>query len=333
MNKRQLGNTSLMVSEIGLGCMGMAEFYGSTNDQASLATLERAIELGVTFFDTADMYGVGSNEVLLGKALKPYKDKITLATKFGFVREAKTPYSINAPISLNGRPEYVKTACEASLKRLGVDKIDLYYLHRVDPNVPIEDTVGAMAKLVQEGKVRYLGLSEVNVNSLKRAHAIHPITAVQSEYSLWVRGPEEAIIPTCEELEISFVAYSPLGRGFLTNKLTSKDQLEKEDFRRLLPRFADENAFKNARLVQEFALMAKELRCTPAQLALAWILNKSPRTIPIPGTRHPKYLEENVGAASLHLSKDSMDKIDTLFSPKATSGNRHTDEGMKLMEA
>lgn len=310
----------------------MAEFYGSTNDRDSITTLERAIELGVTFFDTADMYGVGSNEVLLGKALKPYKDKVILATKFGFVREPKTPYSINAPISLNGRPEYVKTACEASLKRLGIDTIDLYYLHRVDPNVPIEDTVGAMAKLVQEGKVRYLGLSEVNANSLKRAHAVHPITAVQSEYSLWVRGPEETIIPTCEELKISFVAYSPLGRGVLTNKLTNKDQLEKEDFRRLLPRFADEHAFKNARLVQEFALIAQELKCTPAQLALVWILNKSPCTIPIPGTRHQGYLEENVAAASFPLSKDIIDKIDTLFSPNVASGKRHTDEGMKLME-
>ena len=276
MKTRELGNTSIQVSEIGLGCMGMSEFYGPTNNQQSLGVLQRAIELGVTFFDSADMYGIGSNETLVGQALRPYKDKVILATKFGFVREP------NAPISINGHPHYVKIACEKSLKRLGVETIDLYYLHRVDQNVPIEETVGAMAQLVKEGKVRYLGLSEVNTTTLKRAHAVHPITAVQSEYSLWVREPEKAIIPLCENLKISFVPFSPLGRGFLTNKITSANQLEEGDFRTLLPRFNGENAKKNAQLVQELENIAQEIKCTPAQLSLAWILKKSPAQFPFP---------------------------------------------------
>lgn len=279
------------------------------------------------------MYGTGKNEILLGKAIKPYRDKVILATKFGFVRESQsTGMTINgAAISLNGRPDYVKKACEQSLKRLEVDVIDLYYLHRVDPLVPIEETVGAMGQLVKEGKVRYLGLSEVNENSLKRAHKIHPITALQSEYSLWVREPEESILPLCEELKISFVPFSPLGRGFLTNKLTSGEDLEEGDTRRRLPRFSGENAKNNAYLVQQLALLAQKNNCTPAQLCLAWILKKSPTAIPIPGTRHQHYLEENVASASLKFQGDILNELDAIFIPNAAKGNRHTDDAMKLM--
>ncbi|MBX9804217.1 MAG: aldo/keto reductase [Alphaproteobacteria bacterium] len=326
MKNRQLGNTGVYVPEIGLGCMGMSAFYGPIDHEEVIATLLRAVELGVTFIDTADMYGNGANESLLGQTLKPYLDKLTIATKFGFVSLPPNPFY------LNGRPEYVKEACEKSLKRLGIETIDLYYLHRVDPNIPIEDTVGAMAKLVQEGKVKYLGLSEVNSQSLKKAHAIHPITAVQSEYSLWSRDPEKEIIPLCEALNISFIPYSPLGRGFLTNKLTSISQMGEGDFRSMLPRYEEENARKNGLLVQELTNIAETLKCTPAQLSLAWILKKSPRTIPIPGTRHRKYLEENVASASFDVSQDIMDQIDTLFKPEMIAGKRHTDDGMKLME-
>jgi aryl-alcohol dehydrogenase-like predicted oxidoreductase len=327
MKTRQLGNTSLSVSSIGLGCMGMSEFYGQIDEKEAFATLHRAIELGVNFFDTADMYGHGANEILIGEALKEYRHKIILATKFGFQQDPNNP----AARIINGRPEYVKAACDASLKRLGIEAIDLYYLHRVDRNVPIEETMGAMAELVKEGKVKYLGLCEISAETLARAHAIHPVTAVQSEYSLWVRQPEEKIIPLCEKLNISFVPYSPLGRGFLTKTLSSQS-LEKNDFRNLLPRFSGENAEKNSLLVDELVKIAATKHCTPAQLALAWTLAKSPRVIPIPGTKKRKYLEENTAASIVDLSKDDIAELDRLFHPNKITGDRYPELGMKLID-
>jgi aryl-alcohol dehydrogenase-like predicted oxidoreductase len=328
MKTRPLGNTHLQTSSIGLGCMGMSEFYGPTDDNEAIETLQRAIDLGVNFFDTADMYGYGTNEILLAKILKLYRSKMILATKFGIMRDPSHPRSR----VINGRPEYVKSACDASLQRLGIDVIDLYYLHRVDSTTPIEETIGAMSELVTAGKVRYLGLSEVSVKTLKRAHRIHPITAVQSEYSLWVRQPENEMIPICEELNISFVPYSPLGRGFLTNTITPKTPLEKNDFRNILPRFTGENAEKNHLLIDELTKIAAIKTCTPAQLSLAWVLAKSPRIIPIPGTKRRKYLEENVASINIQLTKENIVELDTLFKSEAIVGNRYPDEGMRLVD-
>lgn len=327
MKMRQLGNTKLKVSEISLGCMGMSEFYGQIDESEAIATLHRALELGVNFYDTADMYGSGANEELLGKAFKQHWHKIILATKFGIMRDPANP----AERKLNGRPEYVKAACDASLQRLGINVIDLYYLHRVDPEVPIEETIGAMSDLVREGKIRYIGLSEVSAETLQRAHAVYPITALQSEYSLWTREPEQTLLPLCEELQISFVAYSPLGRGFLTNKIASPQALDSSDVRRVLPRFVGDNFQHNQLLVEKLADLAKAKHCTSSQLALAWVLAKSPRTIPIPGTKRCHYLEENLAAASIELSAEEISALDNLFAPEHVHGERYTPAGMKTI--
>ncbi len=326
MENRQLGNTKLKVAEIGLGCMGMSEFYGTADEKESIATLHRALELGVNFFDTADMYGSGANEKLLAKAFKNHWNKIIIATKFGFVRDP------NQARHVNGQPEYVKTACDASLKRLGVDVIDLYYLHRLDKTVPVEETVGAMADLVKAGKVRYIGLSEVGPATLQKAHQVHPITALESEYSLWTRGAEKEMIPLCEKLHISFVAYSPLGRGFLTNKITSPDKLDDNDFRKANPRFQGNNFDKNLQLVEQLSQIAKKKNCTDAQLALAWMLAKSKNIIPIPGTKRRKYLEENIKASQVTLNQEEMDQLDQLFAPEAIAGERYTSQGMQTVD-
>lgn len=327
MKTRQLGNTKLKPFEIGLGCMGMSEFYGPADEHESIKTLHRALELGVNFFDTADMYGVGANEELLAKAFKNQWSKIILATKFGIVRD---PINHNVR-SVDGSKAYVKLACDASLKRLGIDVIDLYYLHRVDPKVPIEETVSAMADLVKVGKVRYIGLSEVSAQTLEKANKIHPITALQSEYSLWSREPEKEIIPLCEKLSISFVAYSPLGRGFLTNKIESAKDLEAGDYRKGNPRFVGDNFEKNHHLVEELNKLAQQKGCTAAQLSLAFVLAKSSNVIPIPGTKRIKYLEENVHAADIHLTTEELATLDKLFAPDAVAGLRYTEDGMKLL--
>ncbi len=320
MRNRMLGNGSLQVSELGLGCMGMSEFYGSTSESESIATIHRALELGITLFDTADMYGTGDNEELLARALTGRVEKALIATKFGIQRKKDDP----GFRAICGRPDYVRSACEASLSRLGVDTIDLYYLHRVDPAVPIEDTVGAMADLVAKGKVRYLGLSEASAATLERAHRVHPITALQSEYSLWSRDVEAEVLPACRRLGVGFVAYSPLGRGFLTSQI-DQSTLEPGDFRRLHPRFSGENLTRNRLLAQAVATLAAARGVTAAQLALAWVMAKGQDIVAIPGTKRVRYLEENVAAALLTLSAADIDALEAAVPTDSVAGTRYAD--------
>ena len=324
MEKKRLGNQGLMASALGLGCMGMSEFYGHRNDHESINVLHHAIQLGVTFWDTADMYGPFLNEELVGNALKGRRDKITLATKFGIVRNPENP-NVRA---VNGRPEYVQSACEASLKRLDVETIDLYYLHRKDPATPIEETVGAMSKLIEQGKIRAIGLSEVSAATLRKAHAIHPITALQTEYSLWSRDPEDEILQTCKELGIAFVAYSPLGRGFLTGQIKKFEDLAADDYRRFSPRFQGENFEKNLQLVSKIEQLAKQKNCTTSQLALAWVMAQGDHIFPIPGTKHIKYLEENAGSLKVILSADELKEIDSIAAKGIAAGLRYPESMM-----
>ena len=329
MQTRRLGRNGPEVSALGLGCMGMSDFYGSHDDAASAALIKSALDRGVNFLDTADMYGPFTNEQLVGRAIKGRRREVFLATKFGIQRDPADP----ARRGFNGRPEYVRSACDASLKRLGVDHIDLYYQHRVDPATPIEDTVGAMGELVRAGKVRYLGLSEAGPATLRRACAVHPITALQTEYSLWTRDPENEILATCDALGIGFVAYSPLGRGFLTGAIRSPDDFEPDDYRRHSPRFQGENFSNNLRLVEQIRTLATGKGCTPAQLALAWILARNPHIVPIPGTRKLARLEENLGALDVRLDAAELARIDALFPADAASGLRYPEAMMKAVRA
>jgi aryl-alcohol dehydrogenase-like predicted oxidoreductase len=327
MEKRELGTSGLEVAAVGLGCMGMSEFYGPSDDAASIEVLHHAIDRGVTFWDTADMYGSGHNERLVGRALRGRRDAVVLATKFAIRRRPDGAF-----LGISGRPEYVREACDASLQRLGVDHIDLYYQHRVDPEVPIEDTVGAMADLVHAGKARFLGLSEAGADSLRRAMAVHPIDALQSEYSLWSRDLEDQILPTCRELGIGLVAYSPLGRGFLSGAIRSPDDLAEDDWRRQNPRFQGEAFEKNLELVRRIEELAASRGCTPAQLALAWVLARGDDSGPIPGTRRTQRLDENAAAAGISLTEDELTEIDTVIRRDLVTGSRYPEEAMALLD-
>ena len=326
MKTRTLGRNGPAISAIGLGCMGMSEFYGQSDEAESIATIHRAIDLGVTFLDTADMYGVGHNEELVGRAIKGRRDAVVLATKFGNVRGPN-----GERLGISGKPDYVRSACEASLKRLNVEVIDLYYQHRVDPQTPIEDTVGAMAELVREGKARHLGLSEAGPRTIRRAHKVHPIAALQTEYSLWSRDPEDEIFSTIRELGIGFVPYSPLGRGFLTGRFKGPEDLPEGDFRRSSPRWSGENFAKNLDLVAQVETIARAKGATPAQVALAWVLARGDDIVPIPGARKPERVEENAGALDILLSPEELTQIDKAFPAGAAAGERYPEAGMKAV--
>jgi len=329
MQIRNLGSQGLKASQLGLGCMGMSEFYGATDDKESIKVIHRSVELGVTFLDTSDIYGPFTNEKLVGQAIKDRRDKITLATKFGILRDPKDP-SVRG---FNGKPSYVKAACEASLKRLGVDVIDLYYLHRVDPATPIQETVGAMGELVKEGKIRGLGLSEVSVKTLGEAHKVFPISAVQTEYSLWSREPEDGMLQACAELDVAFVPYSPLGRGFLTGQIKKIEDFEESDYRRFSPRFQGDNFQKNLDIVHNLEALATRKGVTSSQLALAWVMAQGDNLFPIPGTKRLKYLEENVGALKVKFTTEELKEIDAIAPKNIAVGTRYPEAMMKSLNA
>lgn len=324
MQIRSLGSAGLQASQLGLGCMGMSDFYGKRNDEESMEVIRRAYELGINFFDTADMYGPFTNEILVGKAIREFRNQVTLATKFGILRDPNDP----SKRGISNKPDYIFAACEASLKRLDTDVIDLYYMHRKDDDTPIEEVVGTMAKLVQQGKIRGIGLSEVSADTLRRAHAVHPVSALQSEYSLWTRDPEDGVLQTCKELGIAFVAYSPLGRGFLTGQIKTFEDLEPDDYRRHSPRFQGENFQKNLQLVKKIEELAAQKGCSAAQLALAWVMAQGEYIFPIPGTKRIQYLEENVGALQVTLSRQELQDIDALAPRGAAAGTRYPEAAM-----